>query len=69
MELRKVDAVEREMGRLMDAIKALRIAHTETGVRVAGMPKDQHCYFNPKNASEPKHTGAVKRASMDLTRA
>lgn len=68
MLISKIDKVERELLRLHDAIRESRKAHTENGVASAGRPKEYQ-YFNPNNLDSPKHTGALKRASMDLTRA
>lgn len=68
MYISKIDAVEREMQRLKDAIRALRTAHTERGANDATLPPNQR-FWNVKRANEPYHTGAIKRASMDLTRA
>lgn len=70
MLISKIDKVERELNRLQDAIREARKAHTENSSLTAALSSEEYAFrFNPKNLDSPKHTGALKRASMDLTRA
>lgn len=57
MKRRRVEKVWSEMARLQSAISALH----EAAVSESGQPDFYHHF--------PRETGAVRRASMDLTRA
>ena len=67
MQLARLDAAQVEIARLLKAIMELRLEHELAATHAALQPKG-YFYFNPKVASASKHTGAVKRASMDVTR-
>lgn len=58
MNMQKIEAARAEAQRFIDRVDALRREH------INYMSGDRKYYF-----SAPKESGAVRRASMDLTRA
>jgi hypothetical protein len=68
MRLTKINQVEIEIVRLQLAIAGLRLAHESDKAHSFKYSRGLTDFFETEtNASS--HTGAVKRASMDLTRA
>ena len=70
MNLVKLDKVTQEIKRLVAAMNELHAAHQQ---EVKQATTSSHPWRTQLLASDtgnqPKHTGAVRRASMDLTRA
>lgn len=72
MELKKIHIAESLALRMLDRIAELKQVHAEQGgnhIAAKGNPDFYQRYWSEDRVSSPKHTGALKRASMDLSRA
>ena len=69
MKIAKVTRVEAEARRFLVALDGLRAEHEAQRKAKEADPKGRHgTYYSPEDIWAPRVTGALKRASMDLTR-
>lgn len=69
MLIAKIDKAEAEAKRFLETLDDLRVEHEAQRVAKLADPKNRHgIFYSPTEIWAPRHTGAAKRASMDLSR-